>query len=152
MCFDDDQCIYSFKGAAPEALLERNIPQSQKRVLSQSYRVPVAVHSHAEKWISKIATREPKEYRPRPAVGLVKRVNTNFRYPDASLFNYVEASLGRGQEIMILASCSYMLREIISALKKRALPYHNPYPASSAVTGTRFALDLTRLAPSSELI
>jgi DNA helicase II / ATP-dependent DNA helicase PcrA len=35
--------------------------------------------------------------------------------------------LERGQRIMFLASCSYMLRPLIEVLRKNAVPFHNPY-------------------------
>ena len=42
---DDDQTIYSFTGASPEAFLDPDIPDDHKIILKQSYRVPRAVHS-----------------------------------------------------------------------------------------------------------
>ena len=48
---DDDQTIYSFTGATPEAFLDPDIPDDHKIVLKQSYRVPRAVHRLAEEMI-----------------------------------------------------------------------------------------------------
>ena len=45
---DDDQTIYSFTGATPEAILDPDIPDDHKIILKQSYRVPRAVHRLAE--------------------------------------------------------------------------------------------------------
>jgi superfamily I DNA/RNA helicase len=35
-----------------------------------------------------------------------------------------------GQTVMLLASCSYMLRPIIAVLRKYGIPFHNPYRRS----------------------
>lgn len=40
---DDDQSIYAFKGASPEAFLNPPVDNNHKRVLGQSYRLPRAV-------------------------------------------------------------------------------------------------------------
>ena len=42
---DDDQTIYAFTGATPEAFLDPDIPDDHKIILKQSYRVPRAVHA-----------------------------------------------------------------------------------------------------------
>src|SRR3990170_4714047 len=57
---DDDQCLYNFRGATPDAFLNPPVPDSHKRILAQSFRVPAAVHSFAQKWIEKVKVREPK--------------------------------------------------------------------------------------------
>jgi superfamily I DNA/RNA helicase len=66
---DDDQTIYSFTGATPEAFLDPDIPDDHKIVLKQSYRVPRAVHRFAEEMIRRVTRRQPKEYLPRPEDG-----------------------------------------------------------------------------------
>ena len=48
---DDDQTIYSWAGASPEAILEPDIPADHKFFLTQSSRVPRAIHAAAEKLI-----------------------------------------------------------------------------------------------------
>ena len=45
---DDDQTMYSFSGATPEAFLDPDIPDDHKIILKQWYRVPRAVHTVAE--------------------------------------------------------------------------------------------------------
>ena len=45
---DDDQCIFSFTGASPDAILDPDIPDDHKIILAQSHRVPRAVHQVAE--------------------------------------------------------------------------------------------------------
>jgi len=50
---DDDQAIYSFKGAIPDAFLDPPLPPQQVRVLSQSYRVPRLIQAEAQRWIER---------------------------------------------------------------------------------------------------
>lgn len=126
---DDDQCLYSFKGATPYAFLEPDIPAEFKRVLSQSWRVPKVVHTAAEKWIRQVGTREPKIYRPRDEPGELRLLDVNIKTGDKVLKD-AEQYLKQGKSVMILTSCSYMLREIQARLREQFLPFHNPYRKS----------------------
>jgi hypothetical protein len=42
-----------------------------------------------------------------------------------------EEHLKRGQTVMFLASCSYMLEPYIAVLRKAGIPFHNPYRRSN---------------------
>ncbi|MCS6803453.1 MAG: ATP-dependent helicase, partial [Dehalococcoidia bacterium] len=66
---DDDQTIYSWTGATPDAVLDPEIPEDHKIILKQSYRVPRSVHSLAQRLIQQVGRRQPKDYRPCPADG-----------------------------------------------------------------------------------
>lgn len=142
---DDDQCIYSFKGATPDAFLNPEIPEEYKRVLSQSYRVPRLIQKAAERWIGQVTKREPKEYRPKDVEGSIRFLHdANFKRPESIVREIVkelekttcEACNGEGckhcdyaggKTYMILASCSYMLEPLKAVLRKEAVPFHNPY-------------------------
>lgn len=67
---DDDQGLYGFAGADPKDFI--NIAGRQ-HVLSQSYRVPSAVHTEAQRIIQQNKNRVPKEYKPRGEVGSFTR-------------------------------------------------------------------------------
>lgn len=129
---DDDQSIYGFRGADPDAFLNPPLPDEQIRVLAQSYRVPAAVHALASRWISRVRGRQPKEYRPRlesdgsVAVGTVRRPFTCLRERDA-IVGMVERYAASGRTVAILASCSYMLSGVVSELRRQGIPYHNPW-------------------------
>lgn len=129
---DDDQCIYAFKGATPDAFLDPPVPDDHKRVLSQSYRVPAAVHRVASTWITQLARRETKEYRPRvdadnrTVEGSVSIGRHNYRAPDA----IIEAAASHaedGRTVMLLTSAGYMLDPIKATLRRLGVPFHNPY-------------------------
>lgn len=126
---DEDQTIFSFKGADVESFLSP-IPDSHKRVLKQSYRVPAAVHAHSQRWIRHVTRREPKEYRPRDAEGtLAMRPEITWQNP-AGLLPMLEADLAVGGTAMVLASCSYMLSPLIKLLREAGLAYANPWRTS----------------------
>jgi DNA helicase-2/ATP-dependent DNA helicase PcrA len=130
---DDDQTIYSFTGATPEAFLKPDIPEDHKIVLKQSYRVPRAVHRFAENLIGSVKVRQPKEYLPRPADGACERLSKVDTYtrPEYEILKTATQHIERGQSVMFLASCSYMLRPIIAVLRKHGIPFHNPYRRSN---------------------
>lgn len=133
---DDDQCIYGFKGASPDAFLNPEIPDSDKIVLSQSWRIPASVHRAAEHWIRQVSRREDKLYAPRTEEGLVRHIPEHFQQP-LQMVDRIEAALATTTEnpdgtlrpatVMVLASCSYMLDPIKHELRERGLPFHNPY-------------------------
>jgi len=123
---DDDQCIYAFKGATPDAFLDPPVPDDRKRVLSRSYRLPRAVHRVAQSWVERLGRREPKRYEPRDEDGAVRTSVAGYRAPEL----VVDDALGQveaGCTVMILAACSYMLDPVRHALRREAAPFHNPY-------------------------
>lgn len=126
LAYDDDQALYEFKGAVADTLVESLPPENMRRVLSQSYRVPRAVHALADTWIQRITNRAPKEYKPRDFEGSVIGCNANSRHP-GPLFEDLEANINAGKSVMILGACSYMLQKSITELRQRGIPFHNPY-------------------------
>ena len=125
---DDDQCIFRFSGASPDALIAGDIPQENKIILKQSWRVPASVHRLAEKWIKKVSVRESKEYLPTDREGAVRRL------PGATVKDarpaVVDAAkqIAAGRTVMFLTACSYLLRtSIIPLLKEHGIPFWNPY-------------------------
>lgn len=122
---DDDQLLYSWLGATAEAFL--GVDAEEKRILSQSYRVPAAVHRYAEQWIRKIKNRQEKEYKPRDFQGEVRMFNGgNYKEPD-EIIRDAEQYMKAGKTVMFLASCSYMLNPLIYRLKEEGILFHNPY-------------------------
>lgn len=128
---DDDQTVYSFAGATPEAMLDPDIPDDHKIILKQSYRVPGAVRDFAESLIQSVSRRQSKIYLPRPAAGEVHRVPGGYNSPEYAILATASEHLARGKTVMFLASCSYMLRPLIQVLRKNAIPFHNPYRRSN---------------------
>jgi DNA helicase-2/ATP-dependent DNA helicase PcrA len=126
LAFDEEQSLYSWAGADPEQLFATE-PSEPATVLSQSYRVPRAVHDLADRWRKKLSWRIEKEYLPRDAEGWVKR-RFDLSYDDPwPTVRLVREMIDQGKSVMILASCGYMLRDTISAFKAEGIPFHNPY-------------------------
>jgi DNA helicase-2/ATP-dependent DNA helicase PcrA len=134
---DPDQNLYSWRGSDPAAFFDPPIPEEHYRTLSQSYRVPAAVHAHAVHWIEQVDGRRPVLYHPRRidphdptspfAEGIVRHLSARCASPDEVFFADIEQQTQQGRTCMILATCSYMLDPIVTALRERALPFHNPY-------------------------
>lgn len=124
MAGDDDQILYAWAGATPEAFLEPALPPEQMRVLSQSRRIPRAVHERAERWIGQIGVRQPKAYNPRDEEGVVARTGATWTAPEALL----EALGNRsGHSKMVLASCGYMLDPLLKLMRAEGIPFWNQY-------------------------
>ncbi|MGH8246266.1 MAG: UvrD-helicase domain-containing protein, partial [Gammaproteobacteria bacterium] len=129
---DDDQTIYAWTGASPEAILNPEIPEDHKVFLKQSQRVPRAVHAVADRLIRQVTRRPEKTYLPRPEDGAVHRLSqAGYHSPEYWILKTVERHLKKGKSIMFLASCSYMLRPIVAVLRKNAIPFYNPYRKSN---------------------
>ena len=65
---------------------------------------------------------------PRPEDGNVHRLSRGgYRSPEYGILKTAERHLAQGKSIMMLASCSYMLRPVIAVLRKNGIPFHNPY-------------------------
>lgn len=130
---DPDQGIYQFLGARPEVFMEMELPQENKHFLDHSYRVPKVIQDFATRWIDKIKDREKRQHFPRKdketgqiVEGKLSRTNGSYKNPDPIL-RLIEQDLEAEREVMILASCSYMLSKTIKALKERGIPFHNKY-------------------------
>ena len=99
---DDDQAIYRFSGADVEFFQSLD---SGSEVLEQSYRIPRAVHSLAQKIASRIHRRFPKVYKPKPEEGRVTR-----------LTSLQELDMSEGSWL-VMAQANYMLSPLANDLK-----------------------------------
>ena len=75
---DDDQAIMNFQGADVEAFLTAT---EEREVLSQSYRIPQSTWEVAQSIVSRIYGRAPKEWKARPAEGLVQHHQSLWEVP-----------------------------------------------------------------------
>lgn len=128
---DDDQGIYEWSGAVPMTFLSPELPEAQEKVLSQSYRVPSAIHKMASAWIDQVKTRKAKEYSPRNVEGEI--VMSDVRLSDAKFDDNAIPELLTldGRSNMILTTCGFQLLDIIKSLKVLGIPFHNPYRRSN---------------------
>lgn len=132
---DDDQCIYSFKGATPDAFLDPPVDADHKKTLGQSWRLPEQIRLAAEQWIERLSRREPKVYRARtddngnPVDGSVAIETKRSLANPGPLVDEIGEVVESGRTVMVLATCSYMLDKLRSGLREAGLPFHNPYRA-----------------------
>ena len=132
---DDDQCIYDFKGASPNAFLYPEIDDDHKRFLTQSYRMPQLVHTYSQQWISQVDERENKWFRPRIEEEGIIAYDGSLQYAkqyalEARIPQLLETSVRDADNmppLMFLTTCGYMLDPIKHALRQLGIPYHNPY-------------------------
>jgi superfamily I DNA/RNA helicase len=130
---DDDQAIFRFAGASAETFLDDIISSKNKKILSQSYRVPKAVLECANRLIDNVSRRQEKVYAPRKdyfsedyAIGNVSKSMGTYNKP-ALLIEIAKERFKNDRSVMFLTSCSYMLSKIRTELKIASLPFGNKY-------------------------
>ena len=112
---DDDQAIFRWAGADVDSF----IAQTGKILnLTQSYRIPRAVHDVAMKIIQRVSNRLAKKWEPRTYAGTVKS------YHD---FEHVDMTKG---EWLVLARTRYMLNDLEETLYQKGLYYKNKFKKS----------------------
>jgi len=123
---DSLQTLYEWRGASVEGFIEFG---DEKRVLSQSYRVPQAVHRYAMTLADRIALSEVGEYYPTDVEGSVIKAYRSAIDP----VGFADSLEGT---TMMLTTCGYMTLSWCKELKKRGIPYHNPYRKQGEHAGT----------------
>ena len=119
---DPWQCLYQWRGTDPSAMPKADV------ILSESYRIPKVVHERAISWMEQMPKYEPIEYSPRDAEGEIRKDMTTWNKPQfGNLMRMVRADIDAGKTVMLLASCNYMLQPMVSVLREKGIPFHNPY-------------------------
>jgi DNA helicase-2/ATP-dependent DNA helicase PcrA len=109
---DDDQALFRWAGAD----VNRFITQKGKLLnLTQSYRIPKAVHDVAINIIGRVSNRLKKEWQPRTVEGQLSYHNE---------FRDIDFSSGKW---LVLARTKYMLNELENTLYKKGLYYKNKF-------------------------
>lgn len=101
---DDDQAIYRFAGADPDAFISLDCGAE---VLEQSYRIPKVVHNLAAKIAQRIHNRFPKVYKPKEVTGTLTR-----------LYSIQDVDMSQGHWL-IMAQANYMLSPLADSLKSQ---------------------------------
>ena len=123
---DPDQAIYIWRGADPGAFSTPQTDTSTTHILEQSYRIPKSVHRHAVAWIDQTPDRSPITYYPTDTQGDFKRIQASYKFPEQALID-AEDHIQNGKTVMFLATCSYMLNNLVAALKRTGTPFWNPH-------------------------
>jgi len=125
---DPWQNLYEWRGTDADAFTAST--EGRRIILSQSYRVPKAVHARAGRWIRGMRGWNPIDYKPIDKRGRVMRSLGKWKDP-TSMIRDIERDLRNDKTVMALASCAYMLRPLMAELRKRGIAYHNPYRTKS---------------------
>ena len=123
---DPYQSLYVWRGAHPEIFLDPAVQDDHKRILSQSYRVPSAIHHAAMRWVSQLSTYQPIDYQPRDAMGQIRKCSASWKAPERAI-NLAEKYLDDGKSVMLTTSCSFLLNPVLAVLRKRGIPFGNPW-------------------------
>jgi DNA helicase-2/ATP-dependent DNA helicase PcrA len=109
---DDDQAIFRWAGADVDSF----ITQKGKLLnLTQSYRIPRAVHDVAMNIVGKISNRLHKEWQPKTQTGLLSYHNE---------FQNIDMSTGKW---LVLARTRYMLNDLENVLYANGMYYRNKF-------------------------
>jgi DNA helicase-2/ATP-dependent DNA helicase PcrA len=106
---DDDQAIYEWAGASPEAFLELT---GTSEVLGHSYRLSRAVYDVADYLSSKIQTRQPKSWQPREVAGRLTQI-----------MEIERATLPPDGTVLILYRNWYLAKVVVRWLESIGQPY-----------------------------
>lgn len=128
---DDDQLLYAYAGATPDVLMLPKLDPSQLRFLRISHRLPKSVHRYSTRWTDRLTNRMPKAFLPREEQGCVSRVSTGAFDADG-LADRLEKHLIAGKTTMVLASANFALKNVLVALRRRGLPFSNPYRSENS--------------------
>jgi hypothetical protein len=78
-------------------------------------------------WAGRLSWREQKEFLPRDEDGEVRLLHTaTWRAPEPAIKD-AERYLAQGKSVMFLTTCAFMLEPLKHALRRRGLPFANPY-------------------------
>ncbi len=150
LAFDEDQAIYGFVGADPRLLVE-DVPDVEvdKTLLTQSWRLPRKIAERAVKQVANVEFRYQKEIVPLREGGAIYRVPTDYTQASGWLPRLKE-EYSAGKSVMVLASCGYMLKNILGLLREQGIPFANMYrptaPQWNPLTSTRGTTAAQRLA------
>ena len=123
---DANQNLYSWAGADAGAFINIVTDPLHRKVIDQSWRVPRAVHQIATRIEGWLTEREVAEWKPRDCAGGVDRFNDTCHSPHAVIGRAAKLA-SDGQTVMILASCSHMLNNVVALLHRAGVPFHNSY-------------------------
>lgn len=127
---DPYQALYTWRGADPNFMM-RDRGSDKFKVLSQSYRIPQAVHTAAVNWLSRISNYQPIDYKPTEHEGQCMMFDAGFRDVEAVIHEATELAF-KGKSVMLITSCNFMANQVAAQLKHAGVPYSNPWRTSNA--------------------
>jgi superfamily I DNA/RNA helicase len=132
---DPLQALYEWRGADPSVFFDESISEDHRRLLQQSFRVPSKVKNASMAWLrSEMTDFHEFEYKPdeRYTEGELGYERSTWKYPEY-LIDKIKEKLGRSgttggkAEVMVCATCGYMLGPLLAVLRKNGIPFSNPW-------------------------
>lgn len=127
---DVRQNLYEWRGSEPGVFLEIDRVCQAKRVLSQSYRVPSAVHARAVSWAKQLSQDIDAEYHPRrdgeTVVAGEIADGPSLRRAEWIVQDAAEAA-SNDQSVMLLGTTRRLVDHYVAELRDAGLLFHNPY-------------------------
>jgi superfamily I DNA/RNA helicase len=125
---DEDQSLFSYAGVDPEGMQNFAKETGAKiSVLGQSYRVPVAAHTLAQRVIERVEGRFPKTYLPTPVPGSVQAGQSVWHLP---------ANIVEGEDTIICYADKFRREAVEDMLRETHTPYESisgmPAPLQTA--------------------
>ena len=129
---DPGQALFSFRGTDPlllQQLWDEYDPG--RKPLSQSYRLPRAVYDYAWQWQQRFQFTRKVAYSPRKDVhgcvveGFIRRASAFAMVTPRDIEKTLLPYLDAGKQVLIQATCSYMLNPVIRCLHEMGIPYGN---------------------------
>lgn len=123
---DPYQALYSWRGAHPEIFMDPDIPEAHKKVLNESFRIPSTILAKSMKWIETLSNYKTLIYKARDYEGEVKKCIGGWAAP-RNVVATAERFLSDGKSVMIISSCGYLLGPTLRELRRRGVPFSNPW-------------------------
>ncbi len=133
---DNQQAIYTWRGADPKLLHDAGIPADHVDRLTQSYRLPAAVLRKATAWIAQLPGYQPAPFFPRrespddpdsPFVeGAVRRCDATWKWPEEAV-DIADGLAREGKHVLLVTATNRMTQPMCAVLRERAIPYDNPW-------------------------
>jgi len=126
---DSYQGLYNWRGGDSTYVDHMDPPPVERRVLPQTYRLPIKVQEYCETWAEQLSDRTPRLYAPKDEPGMVQRSPDNLRQIHYTL-DLIKEAQDKDKTLMILTACNYQLRGLIRLLKDRGIAFGNSWRPS----------------------
>jgi superfamily I DNA/RNA helicase len=124
---DSHQSIFRWRGADDSIFRDPSIDALHTTTLKHSFRLPRAVKDRAVAWLKgHISQYLEIPFEPRDADGEVVMSPATYKQPNDVINRALNAFKGSGT-FMIVASCNYMLKQVIEQLRSMYIPFSNPW-------------------------
>lgn len=127
MVGDEDQSIYGYRAAYPEALLlfEKNYDNAKVLLMEKNYRSNANIVKAADQFIQKNEFRHEKHMEPvREGQAEIKRIKVQYRSHQYSrIIKLAEEQVNDNKEVAVLYRDNESILPVIDVLERKNIPY-----------------------------